>query len=71
MKRRRPEPVQGSMLTLMGVREPPAPFSHSVIIRESRDEADNVLEVSTEPVPSDEEEDEARWSAYSCPTLKG
>lgn len=66
MKRRRSEPVQGSMLTLMGVRDESHPHAITKLVE---DEQGNVTEMSHEPVPSDEEEDEQRWAAFGCPSI--
>lgn len=62
--KRRPFPEQGSMLTLMGIKDADrgAPLH---ITREERDREDNVLELHTVGVPiDDEQEEESRWAYW-------
>lgn len=62
MARGRPSVDQGSMLTLMGIKDE-QPRLH--ITKEVRDAKDNVLELHTIGVPDeDPEEEDTRWAYW-------
>lgn len=65
MKRRRSEPVQGSMLTLMGMRPAKPDLNHAITSLEEDSEG-NITRMVHEPVqdPLDDAEEAAAFEAY-------